>query len=103
MVERSFLGEMIGHNRNSVHMPQTESALIRFAFEHSSDGMLLTDPKGVIRMCNDAFVHMFGFSREESIGQRTSFLRSQYSTQEFYESMWRSLREPGEWKGEIVN
>ena len=84
-------------------MPQEESALLRFAFEHSSDGMLLTDPKGIIRIVNDAFIHMFGFSREEIVGQRTGFLRSQYSTQEFYEAMWKSLREQGEWKGEIVN
>jgi two-component system, cell cycle sensor histidine kinase and response regulator CckA len=83
-------------------MPQTP-ALLRFAFEHSSDGMLLTDPKGFIRMVNDAFVRMFGYSREETVGQRTGFLRSQYSTQDFYEAMWKSLRENGEWKGEIIN
>jgi two-component system cell cycle sensor histidine kinase/response regulator CckA len=84
-------------------MPQTESALLRFAFEHSSDGMLLTDPNGVIRMANNAFVRMFGFTREDVIGERTGFLRSQYSTQEFYDAMSKSLHEHGEWKGEIIN
>lgn len=84
-------------------MPQLESALLNWAFEHSSDGMLITDIKGVIRMVNDAFVRMFDYPREEIIGKRTGFLRSQYSTQAFYEEMWRSLKEQGEWKGEIVN
>jgi PAS domain S-box-containing protein len=84
-------------------MPQTEAALLRFAFEHSSDGMLITDTKGFIRMINDAFVKMFGYPREEVVGQRTGFLRSRYSSQEFYEEMWRSIRENGEWKGEIIN
>src|SRR5437870_4034097 len=84
-------------------MPQTEAALLKFAFEHSSDEMLITDTKGFIRMINDAFVEMFGYPREEVVGQRTGFLRSRYSTQEFYEEMWRSIRERGEWKGEIIN
>jgi PAS domain S-box-containing protein len=84
-------------------MPQTESALLKWAFEHSSDGMLITDTKGFIRMVNDAFIQMFGYPREEVVGQRTGFLRSRYSTQEFYEEMWRSIREDGEWKGEIIN
>ncbi|HET6399902.1 MAG TPA: PAS domain S-box protein [Candidatus Kapabacteria bacterium] len=77
--------------------------LLNWAFEHSSDGMLITDLKGVIRMVNDAFVTMFGYPREEAVGQRTGFLRSQYSTQQFYEEMWRSLKQRNEWKGEIIN
>jgi two-component system cell cycle sensor histidine kinase/response regulator CckA len=92
-----------GRFRTLRSMPERESALLRFAFEHSSDGMLLTDPNGTIQMVNDAFVQMFGFPLEEVIGQRSSFLRSKYSSQEFYEAMWKSLREHGEWKGEIVN
>jgi two-component system, cell cycle sensor histidine kinase and response regulator CckA len=87
----------------STVMPLTENKLLRWAFEHSSDGMLLTDPHGVIRMVNDAFVRMFEFPREEVVGQRTGFLRSPYSTQEFYENMWESISEHGEWKGEIIN
>ena len=84
-------------------MPHLESALLRWAFEHTSDGMILTDPTGLILMANDAFVTMFGYPREEVVGQRTGFLRSQYSTDAFYSAMWRSIREHGEWKGEIVN
>ncbi len=88
--------------RESLMMTQIP-VLLNWAFEHSSDGMLITDVKGVIRMVNDAFVSMFGYSREEAIGQRTGFLRSQYSTQDFYEEMWRSLKTNAQWKGEIVN
>ena len=76
-------------------MPHLESALLRWAFEHTSDGMILTDPTGLILMANDAFVTMFGYPREEVVGQRTGFLRSQYSTDAFYSAMWRSIREHG--------
>lgn len=77
--------------------------MLAWAFHGSSDGILITDPKGMILMVNDAFCRMFGYGRDEVIGKRTGFLKSGYSTPEFYRQMWNSLSEKGEWKGEIVN
>jgi len=65
--------------------------------------MIVTDITGRIQMVNDAFCNMFGYSREEIIGNRTTFLRSEYSTPDFYKEMWNSLGSKGEWRGEIVN
>jgi PAS domain S-box-containing protein len=81
----------------------TEETILTWAFEHSSDGMLITDLRGVITSVNTAFLGMFGYNLKETIGKRTSLLRSRFSTQEFYDEMWRSLSTRGEWKGEIIN
>jgi PAS domain S-box-containing protein len=80
-----------------------QETILQWAFEHSSNGKLITDLEGVITSINNAFVEMFGYTREEVIGKRTSLLRSRSSTQEFYQEMWKSLNRTGEWKGEIVN
>src|SRR6185503_8430194 len=80
-----------------------ESTILSWAFEHSSDGMLVTDTKGIIIKVNPAFEKMFGYNPDETIGGRTNILRSRYSTPEFYQEMWRSLNANGEWKGEIIN
>lgn len=80
-----------------------EAEILLWAFEHSSDGMLVTDLEGRVVKINDAFIKMFGFDRSEVIGNRTSFLRSRSSTPDFYQEMWRSLNGTGEWKGEITN
>lgn len=80
-----------------------EAEILLWAFEHSSDGMLVTDLEGRVVKINDAFVRMFGFDRTEVIGNRTRFLKSHSSTPDFYTEMWRSLNGTGEWKGEITN
>jgi PAS domain S-box-containing protein len=80
-----------------------QESILLWAFEHSSNGKLITDLNGVITSVNNAFVEMFGYTKEEVIGKRTSLLRSHYSTQEFYQEMWKSLNATGEWKGEIIN
>jgi PAS domain S-box-containing protein len=77
--------------------------MLAWAFERSSDGIILTDLKGFILMANDAFCNMFDYPRDEVVGQRTGFLKSEYSTPDFYRQMWASLKAKGTWKGEIVN
>jgi PAS domain S-box-containing protein len=84
-------------------MERNKEKILLWAFEHSSDGMLITDTSGKVWLVNDAFVKMFGYSQEEVIGKRTTFLKSRYSTTDFYAEMWCSLNSTGEWKGEIVN
>jgi len=73
------------------------------AFEHSTDGILLTDLKGRIIDVNPAFTRLFGYSRKEVVGRTTKLLRSHNSTDEFYSEMWRSIQSKGEWKGQIIN
>ncbi len=90
-------------SRRNVIMTTDESTILTWAFEHSSDGMLVTDTSGIIVKVNKAFELMFGYSQEETLGRRTNLLRSRYSTPEFYQEMWRCLNEQGEWKGEIIN
>jgi PAS domain S-box-containing protein len=77
--------------------------MLAWAFERSSDGIIITDTRGIIHMANDAFCNMFEYPRDEVVGKRTGFLKSEFSTPEFYRQMWKSLAERGEWKGEIVN
>jgi PAS domain S-box-containing protein len=81
----------------------TNKSILQWAFAQSTDGMLVTDNQGKIVLVNDAFCRMFGYSRDEIIGQRTTFLKSSYSTPEFYREMWSSLNTTSKWKGEIVN
>jgi diguanylate cyclase (GGDEF)-like protein/PAS domain S-box-containing protein len=79
-----------------------ELRIAAVAFD-SQNGMMITDPKGVILRVNSAFVRLTGYSAEEAIGQRPSILSSGRQDADFYQRMWSLLKEKGFWYGEIWN
>jgi len=69
----------------------------------SRNGMLITDPKGVILRVNAAFTQVTGYSTEEVIGKTPALLHSGRQSLLFYQQMWDTLKEKGCWQGEIWN
>lgn len=72
-------------------------------FKHTSEGVIITDDKGVVESVNSAFCSITGYTQEEIIGKPTSTLSSGVHTNEFYEHMWDNLKHHGRWQGEIWN
>lgn len=72
------------------------------AFE-AREGMMITDPDGVIVRVNKAFTEITGYEAGEVIGKNPRLLNSGYHGVEFYQQMWKAITENGNWKGEIWN
>ncbi|NWO07195.1 MAG: methyl-accepting chemotaxis protein [Alteromonadaceae bacterium] len=62
-----------------------------------------TDLNGTIRHCNDAFVEVSGFTRQELIGQPHNIVRHPDMPSEAYESMWSYLKSGKPWMGLVKN
>lgn len=75
------------------------------SFLDSNDAIAITGVDGIIRDVNQAFIDLYGYPREEVVGQSTRVIKSDHSTGEMYQYMWRRIRDPkiGFWKGEIIN
>ena len=82
---------------------QTESLLRQAAtfFESASEGVLITDVDTQITAVNRAFTDMTGYSEGEVLGMNPRVLKSGRHDRDFYKTMWSSLLQEGEWKGEI--
>lgn len=72
-------------------------------FSHTTEGILITDPEGVIIRVNPAFTDISGYKEEEVLGENPRILKSDHHDQAFYKEMWDSLLQEGDWKGEIWN
>jgi diguanylate cyclase (GGDEF)-like protein/PAS domain S-box-containing protein len=72
-------------------------------FENSIEGITVSDADGIIQRVNPAFEGITGYSAKEAVGQNPRILKSDRHSPEFYEEMWSSLKEKGQWAGEIWN
>ncbi|MCL6559438.1 MAG: PAS domain S-box protein, partial [Firmicutes bacterium] len=70
-------------------------------FESVTEGIMVTDVEGTIQSVNPGFTAITGYSEEEIIGNNVRLLESGWQSAEFYEKVWRSMRETGQWQGEI--
>jgi diguanylate cyclase (GGDEF)-like protein/PAS domain S-box-containing protein len=72
-------------------------------FDSSVEGILITDASSRIVTVNQAFTAITGYGIEEAVGKTPALLRSGKHTEDFYQQMWASLKEAGQWHGEIWN
>ncbi len=72
-------------------------------FNNSLEGILVTDVNGKIVDVNPAFSDITGYSRHEIIGLSTNIFKSGHHDDDFYNQMWQSLHDTGQWRGEIWN
>jgi diguanylate cyclase (GGDEF)-like protein/PAS domain S-box-containing protein len=83
-------------------LAEAELRVAATAFE-AREGMMITDPDGVILRINKAFTEVTGYSAEEVIGKTPRILSSGRHDRSFYEQMWQTIIREGSWRGEIWN
>lgn len=80
---------------------EKEPHLVAQVFRNTSEGIVITQPDGIIVDVNEAYCHIMGYSREEMIGARPNKVSSGRHDRAFFDQMWRSLAEDGYWVGEV--
>ena len=82
---------------------EEEASLAVRIFRHMKEAVMVTDGAGTIKYVNPAFTWITGYTAEEAIGKGSRLMKSGRHGPEFYKAMWDTIRERGEWSGEIWN
>ncbi|HJV27463.1 MAG TPA: EAL domain-containing protein [Aromatoleum sp.] len=96
---------VIGMSTDITQRKASEDAL-RLAstvLECTADGVVVTDPAGLIVATNPAFTEITGYAADEVRGKRPSILKSSRHEADFYQALWSSITTAGDWQGEIWN
>ncbi len=95
----------VGRATDITDLKQKESELELAAsvFQSAREAIVITHPDSTIIEVNQAFTEITGYSREEALGQKTNFLKSNKHSKGFYKNLWKSLLKNGYWTGEIWN
>ncbi|MBL8055618.1 MAG: PAS domain S-box protein, partial [Anaerolineales bacterium] len=73
------------------------------ALNAAADGIVITDPAGVIQWVNPAYTRLTGYPAEAALGQNPRLLKSGRHDQAFYRELWATIKAGHTWQGEIIN
>ncbi len=73
------------------------------AIEHNPASILITDINGTIEYVNPKFSETSGYSLEEAVGQNPRFLKSGYTTNDEYSTLWKTITAGMPWQGQLCN
>lgn len=71
--------------------------MARMLFNHSMEGVILTDHTTRIQRINQTFTEVTGYTLDEVIGKTPAILQSGQHGKDFYKEMWESLKNKGKW------
>lgn len=71
-------------------------------FENPHHGIVITDEQTRIITCNSYYEKQSGYERAALVGLKTSIFNAGKHSKQFYQNMWRSLREEGVWSGVML-
>lgn len=89
--------------RDRYNALELELKKVSRAVEFSSSVVIITDLQGIIEYVNPKFTEITGYTRDETIGQTPSFLRSDNTSDELYSELWENITAGKEWKGTFHN
>ncbi|MDP2795065.1 MAG: EAL domain-containing protein [Sulfurisoma sp.] len=97
------LQQHIGEQADSLQQCSEQIQLAASVFEGTSEAILISTADNRIISVNRAFCKMTGYDEGDLIGGSPRLLQSGRHDAAFYREMWASLRNTGQWQGEIWN
>jgi PAS domain S-box-containing protein len=81
----------------------TLRALLTEALRSIPDSVIVTDTNGTVQFVNSAFETRTGYRAVDVIGRTPSLLKSGKHRRDFFQQMWRTISEGGNYRSDVLN
>jgi diguanylate cyclase (GGDEF)-like protein/PAS domain S-box-containing protein len=103
---RDGLGRLVGASKIARDITAEKASIEQLqltasVFTNTNEGILIADRRGLVVEVNQAFSHITGYTREEVVGKAPSAFHSSRQGPEVFTALRRSLRQSGQWRGEL--
>ncbi len=107
-VARSMAGEadyliMVVEDITSRKESEARHRLNSRILDSINEGIMVMGATKLIVSVNPAFSTITGYGKKEVIGRNPRLLHSDLVDESFYQAMWRSIHETGQWQGEMLD
>jgi diguanylate cyclase (GGDEF)-like protein/PAS domain S-box-containing protein len=94
----------VGATRLRIQQQADEATRLHASiFEHSGEGVLITDNTNRIISANETMLRMTGYALDELQGKNPSILSAGETSSEIYQEMWSDISRQGYWQGELTD
>lgn len=97
------IGNSIDNNIRELKEVEEKLLIISEAVEQSPVTIVITDIEGNIVYVNPKFSEISGYTRAEVLGKNPRILKSGYTSDQDYQTLWQTLMKGKEWNGEFQN
>jgi PAS domain S-box-containing protein len=84
-------------------LAEEAQSLLSTAIEHAAEGVIITDPTGIIQYVNPAEETITGYNHDELIGQTPNIFKSDKHGDNLYRKLWETINGGNVWSGRFIN